>query len=99
MPQARVCGVPGCGRRQGGDGPRRVPPAGQGGGARHGYRPPAVPLRQGRGGGGPQWFQNPNFPIRAVFGPANFKSAVLFFGATYSENKKCSEIILYLILR
>ena len=46
-----------------------------------------------------QWFQNPNFPIRAVFGPANFKSAVLFFGATYSENKKCSEIILYLILR
>ena len=47
----------------------------------------------------PQWFQNPNFPIRAVFGPANFKSAVLFFGATYSENEKCSETILYLILR
>ena len=46
-----------------------------------------------------QWFQNPNFPIRAVFGPADFKSAVLFFGSTYSENKKCSEIILYLILR
>ena len=46
-----------------------------------------------------QWLQNPNFPIRAVFGPTDFKSAVLFFGSTYSENKKCSEIILYLILR
>ena len=41
-----------------------------------------------------QWFQNPNFPIRVVFGPADFKSAVLFFGATYSENKKCSENLL-----
>ncbi len=46
-----------------------------------------------------QWLQNPNFPIRAVFGPTDFKSAVLFFGSTYSENKKCSEITLYLILR
>ena len=49
--QARVVGVPGCVRGEGGDWHRRVPAAGQGGGARHGLRGPAVPLWQGSGGG------------------------------------------------